>query len=474
MQTRDFIYLTVNGQLQKISGQHVFLPITDYLRYELGLTGTKVVCAEGDCGACTIMLRRCQQTSESFKSINSCISASMLLDGCHLITIEGLANSGELSEVQQSMVRNFGAQCGFCTPGFVMSITNMYEQSPDNISDQKIKNYLTGNLCRCTGYYPIINAARDVDRKNLKPLNESIDQSTLDRELLKEVSRPVLIRWNKMEFFAPVNLQQAVEYKISHPDVRIFSGATDLGVQFNKGKKLGHSFMSLHLLEELYELVENDEWIQVGARVNIGQLQKFLENRSPDFSNFLNIFASPQIKNVATLVGNVANGSPIADTIPYLLTTDAKVILFGSSGNREVLLENFITGYKTFDIKPDEIITHIYFKILPKKAKVGLYKISQRRDLDISCVNSSFVVETDGEKIKKARFAIGGVGPTTLRLKQAEKKMEGNILSAQLIEDTKKIILSDIFPISDSRGTQLYRSHICLDLFSKFVKEHFQ
>lgn len=474
MKVRDYVVLTINGKVHKISGERAFLPFSSLLRYEMSLTGTKVVCAEGDCGACSVLYRRHSAESEKFQAVNSCISTSFLMDMSHVISVEGLAKAEQLSEVQDAMIKNFGGQCGFCTPGFVMALASMYENT-NQITEQKVKNYLTGNLCRCTGYQPIINAAMAVDTKKIAPLKSCYNYEGLSKDLESDQSIPIKITVGEKEFFAPTTLAMAAEYKKNHPHVRLFSGATDIGVQINKGKNPGVHLMSLHLIPEMYLLKQEADQIVVGARVNLTSLQKFLENKSPKFAEFLNIFASPQIKNAATLVGNLANGSPIADTTPYLLTADAVVELYGSSGARSVPLTDFIKGYKTFDLKDDEFITGIRFKIPnASSSKIGLFKVSQRRDLDISCVNSSFIFQTQNKKIEKAKIAFGGVGPKALRLFNVEQVLEGQEMTAALADKAKKMISESITPISDLRGSAEFRSRMCLDLFERFVQENFQ
>jgi xanthine dehydrogenase small subunit len=468
---RDYIYLTINGKAHKVSGKYAFQPLSDLLRYGLGQTGTKIVCAEGDCGACTVLFRKFSSLDQKFQSLNSCIATTFLLDSCHLVTVEGLNAGDKLSEIQSSMVRNFGGQCGFCTPGFVMSMTNMYEQKKSP-TEQNVKNYLTGNLCRCTGYTPIIQAALDVDSKKLKPVGELYDFANIQKQAPNEMTESILLKYEDKEFFAPSTLKEAAQYKENNPEVRLFSGATDLGVQINKGKKPGQTMMSLQLIQDLYQLKQEGDWIRVGAKVNLQDLQKFTETLAPEFSQFLNIFASPQIKNAATLVGNLANGSPIADTTPYLLTADAQVELFSVQGARKVALVDFVKGYKSFDLNKNEIITHIQFRIFPQaKTKIGLYKISQRRDLDISAVNSSIVLTKESDKVAAASLAFGGVGPKAIRLPAVEKYLLGKSMTAQVVEETKKLIADAVSPISDVRGTEDFRSLICQDLFSKYVQE---
>ena len=476
MKFRDYVILTINGQEHAIKGEDAFRPLSSLLRYQLGLTGTKIVCAEGDCGACTIMFQRylgSSLTKDKFQSINSCISTTFLMDMTHIISVEGLSQNNHLSEIQNSMIQNFGGQCGFCTPGFVMSLTNLYENAI-NIDEQKVKNYLTGNLCRCTGYQPILNAALAVDSSRVRPLSNYFNFKNLNQSFAENLDRPIRITIGEREFFAPTTLAMAADYKKKNPNVRLFSGATDIGVQINKGKMPGIKLMSLHLIQELYELRVEGEQVVVGARVSLSALQIFLKDKSPKFADFLNIFASPQIKNAATLVGNLANGSPIADTTPYLLTADGSVELAGATGKRSLPLSEFIKGYKSFDLKDDEFITRIRFNLpTAKNSRIGLFKVSQRRDLDISCVNSSFIFNVKDNFIEKAKIAYGGVGPKALRLFEVESLLEGKTLNTELVNQAKELIAKAITPLSDLRGSAEFRQHICIDLFDRFVQENF-
>lgn len=468
---RNKVYFTLNGELIEVAGANAFAPLSDTLRYNLRRTGTKVVCAEGDCGACTIMLQNVS-SPKGFYAINACIFPTFSADGCHLVTVEGLATrDAELHEIQNSMVRNFGGQCGFCTPGFVMAIANLYEQKKSP-SEKCIKNYLTGNLCRCTGYQPIIEAALDVDANKIKSLGK-IYPLLAETELLKSrMLEPLLIEHEEKEIYAPLSLKEVVQYKAKNPTAKIFSGATDLGVQINKGKSPGVKRVSLHLIAGMDSVaISSNQQLHVGARVTLAQLQKDLEKSDADFSEFLNIFASPQIKNVATLVGNLANGSPIADTIPYLMAVDAEVHLLGVGGERIVPLKNFYRAYKSFDMSGDEFITGVSWPRNQAQAKIGLYKVSQRRDLDISCVNACFKLILAEQKIISARIVYGGVGPTVLRLYKLEDFLVGKALTQKTVSETQELIAKSIAPLADARGTAGFRESMAKQLFAKYVEE---
>lgn len=466
---RDYIILYINGKEHRVRGSQVFLPISDYLRYGQTLTGTKIVCAEGDCGACSILKAFPNQNGEfSFSAVNSCISPLYLYDGSHVITIEGLKNENGLHPVQEAMVAENGSQCGFCTPGFVVALTAMFEEKTTT-SPQKTKNALTGNLCRCTGYHDIIKAALTVDTNQVKKIKDHYQSKELIENLLAHKKQAVHIRTEERELHIPVELEAALPTKDQR--TRIVSGATDLGVQFNKEKIELEKVLSLHLIDELYQIGHQDNQISVGAKVTISQFQNFVAQQIPEVDNFLNIFASPQIKNVATLVGNIANASPIADTTPFLMALDTIVDIASSKGRRQIALKDFYRGYKDLDLKDDEIILRILISVPENKRFFKNYKVSQRRDLDISCLNSSFLFHFDETTINQARVVYGGVGPTTLRLPKMESYLEGKKFCSSTVEGAKKLLLEEISPISDARGSDRFRKTMALNLFDKFFHE---
>src|SRR5207237_1922076 len=329
--------------------------------YDLCATGTKVVCEEGDCGACTVLVRR--RADEDYRPINSCIQALHQLDGMSIVTVEGLRDGDQLSAVQQAMVTCHGAQCGYCTPGFVVAMTALYENA-DRVDEKQVRYGLTGNLCRCTGYEPIIKAALAVDgaqatkmRDRYPDLPEAGDAVQTDR------------------FFAPSTLDEAISWKRDHPGCIIVQGGTDVGVWVNKRGFSAPAVLSLSKLRELDELREEDGAIVVGANVTLAAFERFIETRIPELFAILNIFGAPQIKNAGTLIGNIANGSPIGDTLPYLIVAGAELELNG--GARRVVISDFYRGYKQFDLAADELITRVRVPIVNDTLK--LYKVSRRR-----------------------------------------------------------------------------------------------
>ncbi len=473
-QLRKAATVVINDVRHEIAGDEAFMMLADYLRYSCGLVGTKIVCAEGDCGACTVLRASVKGLgSEDYEVINSCIVMMAQLDGCSIITVEGLAPRGQFSPVQEAVARCHGSQCGYCTPGFVMAITACVQRSGPGLDAQSVKNYLTGNLCRCTGYAPLVEAALQVNREKQEILKTSLET----RRVLKAVSKvSLVIDTEKGRFFAPATLAEAAAIKRRYPEARLISAATDLGVEMNKGKAVPNCFLSLHLIPELYRVRVTQGQVSCGARVTLAQLRRACETALPEWARNLNIFASPQIKNMATLVGNIANGSPIGDSLPFLLVSEASVIVLRGRSTREIELSALYRGYRQLSLKPDEIITTVKFKRLEARDHLRLYKVSQRRDLDIATVNAAFAFRfkatgASARVIAEARIAYGGVGPLAIRCQAAEAYLRGQSLSSEVCAKAQELIQCAIAPLSDLRGSAAYRRVLVAQLFERYCSE---
>ena len=467
---RNSIWLFINGERHEVSGEKAFLTLSDYLRYEQGLTGTKVVCAEGDCGACTVVVARmAREEMGEYKAINSCIAFMWQLDRTHIITVEGLGNSEKLHPVQKSMVDCHGAQCGYCTPGFICAMASMADTAKrenKTLDEKSVRNALTGNLCRCTGYDSILEAGMKLDLVNTPELNQLFNEKVI-AETLRPLHQSVSVEYEHKKAFLPVTLTEAMK---ASSDSRIVSGATDLGVLHNKGRFEPKKMMSLVAIDELHEIKElNDGWL-IGARATLHQIADTCEKDFPEFSRLMRVFASPQIKNSATLVGNMMNASPIADTIPFLKVAHAIVHLMGPTGPRFVDVNDFfLPGYKQLDLKPGELVTHIF---LPKTTdQFKLYKVSRRKDLDISAVTLAVRYSLDGKKLSSFKLAMGGVGASVLRFPQIEQKTVGQVLDATLMTSVAAEINQQITPVSDVRGSDKYRRLLAKNLLLKFAHE---
>ncbi len=477
MKPRSKLSFYVNEKRMEIGEDQGFMTLSDFLRYERRLTGTKVVCAEGDCGACTVLLASVHEIEKGqlvFKSVNSCIMPVFALDGCHVITVEGLKKDQELHPVQSAMNEHFGSQCGFCTPGIVCAMASLVEDSKlekKPITEKRAQNYLTGNLCRCTGYAPIVKAATAIDLKKIETLQKRFSNKLQIQDLQKQVRIPLEIAHHDLKLFLPTTLAQALKIKVKHPHIRLVAGGTDVGVWVNKGRSQYQEVMSLQNIPELWEVKRLKNKLVIPARVTFARLQKYLTQDHEEFSGILNVFASLQIKNSGTLVGNVVNGSPIADSIPFLMVSDAEVEVQSVKGKKLIPIDEFFLGYKKLKLKPQEIVTAIHLPFHKGQQLSKLYKVSLRKDLDISAVTMAARFTLENKKIKEARIAFGGVGPVVLRLKQVEKKWLGQNLNRSLLEDLSKSVGDWVTPLSDVRGSKEYRLLLCRNLLLKMADE---
>jgi len=471
---RDHILLHINGREHRIEGDAAFETLANYLRLDVGATGTKIVCEEGDCGACTVLTRRAADAD--YRPVNSCILNLAQLDGSSIVTVEGLSRGdaetrrGEddlrvsasprenvLHPVQAAMVQCHGAQCGYCTPGFVMAMAGMFEVC-ERVNEKQVRDGLTGNLCRCTGYEPIIKAALAVDGAQAAKMRDRYPD-------LPDAGDSVTVG----PFCAPATLDEAIAFKRNHPGCTIVQGGTDVGVWVNKRNYSAPAMLSLSKIVSLNELREEDGVIVAGANTTLADFETFIADRIPELAGIMAIFGSPQIKNAGTLVGNIANGSPIGDTLPYLFVAGAMLEL--NDGARSVPIDRFYLGYRKFDLHPDEIITRVRISIVRDTLK--LYKVSRRKDLDISAFTAAIRLGLTGDRIDRAAIAYGGVAPTVIRLPRTEAFLAGKSATLDTFERAGRIARDEIKPISDVRGSADYRLQLAENIMAKFWYETF-
>ena len=473
---RDFVVVYINGRRNEIKGEQAFMSLSDYLRYESFLTGTKIVCSEGDCGACTVLvanIHRLENNELDYEPVNSCISFMHVLDGCHVVTIEGLKNGDELNVVQQSMVDEHGAQCGFCTPGFICAMNAGIEnhiKKNKEINEKGIKNSLTGNLCRCTGYKSILDAGLNVDLEKFEKLTEKYPSKKIIEDLVEIIKIDADIMFNDRRVYLPSSFSNALDFQ-NEVATTIISGASDLGVLHNKRGLRPKNLLGLHNINELYEISKNEKDVFIGARVNLHQIEEELIDEFKEFSHMIHIFASPQIKNRATLIGNVANASPIGDSIPFLLVMNARVVISSLDGEREVNINDFYQGYKTLDLKENELIRGVRIPYLEKNESLKLYKVSNRKDMDISVVTFAGKISLDKENISNISIAVGGVGPVVLRPTKTETSLNGKTFSRSQFEDAANILKTEVTPFDDVRGSARFRRVLSKNLLLKFFVE---
>ncbi len=492
---RSYLILYVNGKRHKISGEYGFKTLSDFLRKDLGLVGTKVVCAEGDCGSCTVFVGRMKLNQKGgieffYQSIDSCIQYLYQLDCSHIITVEGLKKPGknnfqsELNKVQKAMVDAGGSQCGYCTPGFVMSMSAMLE-SKAKLTRSSIKEGLTGNLCRCTGYEQIIDAALSIDVSNYESITKSFNSKAmlddLKADFFKSVYCKYQVSWNgvkrKFQYFVPTSLKEALDFKQKNDNVTVVAGGTDISVQMNKERIDPNCILSLTHLKELEEVNINDQIINIGSKVTWTNLEEICKKQIPQFYKIIQVFASRQIKNEGTLAGNIVNASPIADSLPFLYVIDAEVELSNtrqSSNNIEkrwLKINKFFRGYKQLNIKSSELITKVRWKIPDHEDILKLYKVSKRKDLDISTFTAGVMIRIKEGKIKKACLAFGGVGPVVLRLPKVENYLKGKTMDERTFREAGNLACKEITPISDVRASSDYRLLLAENILHKFFCE---
>jgi xanthine dehydrogenase small subunit len=460
---RDSVTFYLNGKRQTADAALATQSLSRYLRYDLRATGTKIVCEEGDCGACTVLIGRRENGSMRYRPINSCITFLFQLDCTHVVSVEGLTSNGKLTPVQDAMVRCHGAQCGYCTPGFIMAMAALYERPrASGLGPQDLRTGLTGNLCRCTGYEPIIKAGLEVQNQptieELYPSAEMVrDFASIEREPLRAG-----------HFSKPVTLKDAIEFKASNPKCVIVQGATDFGVWCNKRGFEPEAVLSLDGVDGLGELDVVGGELRVGGRVTLSQLESFVHDRVPELAQVLDRFGSPQIKNAGTLAGNIANASPIADTLPFLYVTDARLELTGRNGMRTMPIASFYRGYKSLDLAADEIITRIIIPLPARGETLRLYKVSKRSHLDISSFTAAMLMRRAGDRIDSIRIAYGGVGPLILRLPRTESFLTGKSFSLGTLEEAGAVARGEITPISDVRGSRDFRLQLAENVLRKF------
>lgn len=487
---RDHLVFYVNGARHEVRGREAGLTLSDYLRDGRGkdserLPGTKIACAEGDCGACTVLVGEADRKANefSYKTIDACIAFVYLMDRRHVVTVEGLADpAAELTPVQQAMVDCHGSQCGFCTPGFVMAMHGLVEarqdQTAGELTDDELRLGLSGNLCRCTGYSQILDAGRRCHPSAIGTVAKRFDTTAMLADFAELGEAAVHVNAKpptesnghhnaEVEAFLPTTVDELIQQRAARPDAKLVSGATDVGVQFNHRKIAPESIITTGTVPELHRLEVVDGELIIGAAVTWSRIEDFCQERLPEYHQILTRFGSPQVRHAGTLVGNLANASPIADSIPFHCAAGATIELAGVNGTRSVPIESFYLGYKKLDLRPEEIITAVSTPMPTESTRVKLYKISKRRDMDISTVTLAIWIELAGETISTVRLAAGGVGPVVLRLPEAEAALAGEPLTLGAMEAAGRIARDEITPLSDVRGSSDYRLKLVENLFAK-------
>jgi len=468
---------TLNARKIHVDSRATTTTLLDFLRTS-GLTGSKQGCAEGDCGACTVAVVETDANGRTtYRGVNSCIALLPMFAGREVFTVEGLeGKGGVLHPVQSAMVENYGSQCGYCTPGFVMSLFEGYYRGdckgPCEISDQ-----LCGNLCRCTGYRPIRDAALACLEHREDGLKRSAkaEADSFRERLEAPVPTPSPLDYEAGgdRFVRPASLAGLFSVLDKHPQARVVAGATEIGVDVTKKFASFPLLVSTDGIPELSGIRRTDSEWRIGGAASLTAVGEALADEYPSLTKMLKVFAARQIRNRATIGGNLATGSPIGDSAPVLLSLDAELVLKSSRGERRVPISGFFTGYRKTLLVPGEIILEI---VLPRPTPGGgltrradFFKVSKRRELDISIVAAAFSVDTDsGGIVRRARLAYGGVAATPVRARRAEAALEGRGIGEAAAE-VAAILAGEFKPIDDVRGGAAYRRGLIVSLWEKFV-----
>ena len=505
------------AKLVQVTGAHPTRSVLDWLREDAHCTGTKEGCNEGDCGACTVVIGELPEHTDtgaagqladastvrglSLRTVNACIQFLPTLNGKALFTVEDLkamtnaaagsaapqaavtATTTELHPVQRAMVECHGSQCGFCTPGFVMSLYATYEHhqaAGSRPSRQQLADDLSGNLCRCTGYRPILDAGQRMFDLPTVALNtapvikalQTLQSTETFSYAAPNLQRPQANGQPRTDrFHAPKTLSALASLREQHPTAQLLSGSTDIGLWVNKGLRDLGDILYVGDVDELKRIEQRDNALHIGAGVSLEVAWRALAHHHPDLTDVWLRFASVPIRNAGTLGGNVANGSPIGDAPPVLMALDAQIELRKGEQTRRMPLTDFYVDYMKNQLQSGEFVQALVVPLKPAGRTVRAYKISKRFDCDISALCAGFSIELDGDTVKEVRLAYGGMAGIVKRAAGAEAALTGQPWSQASVDAAKAALATDFKPLSDMRASSAYRMQVAQNLLQRFWLE---
>jgi len=468
------IRFVLDGEIVEVADAAPTTTVLEWLREHRHRTGTKEGCAEGDCGACTVVLGELTGSGGDagmrYRAINSCIRFLPTIDGKELVTVESLADGDKLHPVQQAMVDQHASQCGFCTPGFVMSLFALYQQQ-ERVNREQVVETLAGNLCRCTGYRPIIDAGCAM-REYAEPTRWSRADAQARRRIdavgaLRRVS-PLI----RPGFWAPMLLDELAAMVEAAPDSLLLAGGTDIGLWVTKHLRELPQIIYIGEVVELQRIENRGGALRIGAAVPLTDAWSAIVAHVPALTELAQRFASPPVRNSGTLVGNIANGSPIGDAMPALIALGATIELRRGEATRTLALEDFYLDYMKKDLARGEFVVAVNVPVPNTATRVASYKLSKRIDQDISAVCAAFAIDVADEHVVAARIAYGGMAAIPARAKQAEAALVGKPFNEAAFADAANALVKDFKPLSDMRASAAYRLQGAQNLLRRFFLEH--
>lgn len=464
---RDHIRVRVNGVAHEVRVRPD-TTLLEWLRQSRKLTGSKEGCAEGDCGACTVVVAKARNGQVRFRAVNSCIVLMPMLDGASVTTVEGLSelDDGALNDVQSALIEKHGSQCGFCTPGFVMS---MFADRMDRL-DAPVDEVLAGNLCRCTGYGPIVAAmesARSIPLAEAEVAWRAREAKAL-RELVDESNFSLVI--DGQYGFGAASLPSALAF-LGQGGGTVVGGATDVGLWITKQHRTLPRMLFVERVSELGQISTTDDMLRIGGAVTYTEAEDALAALAPAFKELVSRIGGVQVRNSGTIGGNIANGSPIGDMPPCLIALGARVVLQSVEGERVLPLEQFFIAYGKNERRPDELVVRIEIPKPIPGSIARFYKVSKRTDSDITAVLGAFHLVFDGARVREARIAFGGMAGVPARAKRTEAALIGTTFDANSVADAMAALDADFQPISDFRASAGYRRAVGRNLLQRLSAE---
>lgn len=463
----------LNDELVEIRDAEPTQSLLSYLREDQHLTGTKEGCAEGDCGACSVVIAELDDEQVMLKTMNACIRFVPTLDTKAVYTVEYLRrqNKGHLHPVQQAMVDHHGSQCGFCTPGFVMSLWSVYNQhqkAGSRPERAEIRSALTGNLCRCTGYKPILQAADAMFDVPAVPFNHS---DLRQRLLSIQSDKSSTYHHPKGELHTPRTIQALLQLRADLPGATLLAGGTDVGLWVNKQFRSLNPIIYLGDVASLKTITQDGQMLQIGAGVSLTKAYQALQGVYPEMNQMWERFASQPIRNAGTLGGNIANGSPIGDSMPALIALGTRVVLNSQRGSRDMLLEDLYLDYMKKDMAEDEIVEWIKVPLPVSGQQFRCYKLSKRYDSDISAVFAGMAMTLAGDTVESIKIAFGGMAAIPKRATHCEQFLIGKSWDEASLKQAMQQLKQDYSPLTDMRATDQNRMQSAMNLLQRFYLE---